>query len=205
MSGGNAEGVISSWGGWIMELEVDFGCGSLIDDVVPGVPSPFLLDDEGLTSEELGLIVDGGKSAVSDGENKNSKERSFESFIMIEIASSIGASFAFWGAGGGISLSARVLVGVLTDFSATTNDPNLALKESRTPASTSSCSWVPSRVAFPPSLSLVLTGTYRPHDFAISDAAREICCCTRGLEEVCEMILQILRRTSGAYSEVATA
>lgn len=141
MSGGNAEGVISSCGGWMMELEVDLGCGSLMDDVVPGVASPCLLDDEGLTSEELGLLgVDGGKSAVSGGENKNSRERSFESFIMTEIASSIGASFAFWGAGGGISVSMRFLVDFLIGFSATTNDPNLALKESRTPVSTSNCS-----------------------------------------------------------------
>lgn len=83
-----------------MELDVDLGCGSLMDVVDPGVASPCLLDDEGLISEELGLCVDGGKRAVSGGENKNSKERSFESFIMTEIASSIGASFALWGAGG---------------------------------------------------------------------------------------------------------
>lgn len=120
-----------------MEPEVDLDCGSLMDDVGPGAASPCLLDDEGRASEELGLCVDGRKSAVSGGENKNSKERSFESFIMTEIASSIGASFALRGAGGGISVSSRFLVNFLIGFSATTNDPNLALKESRTPASTS--------------------------------------------------------------------
>lgn len=187
-----------------MELDVDLGCGSLMDDVEPEVASLCLLDDEGLISEELGLCMDGGKSAVSGGENKNSKERSFESFIMTEIASSIGASFAFWGAGG-IPVSVEFWVDFLIGFSATTNDPNLALKESRTPASTSNCSWVPSRVTLPPPLSFGLARMYRPHDFAISDAAREICCCTRGFEEVCEMILQIFRRTSGTYSAVATA
>lgn len=94
VSGGNAEGVMSNCGGWMMELVVALGCGSLIVVVDPGTASPCLFEEEGLAPGELEVSVDGGKSAVRGGENKNSRERSFEFFIITEIASSIGASFA---------------------------------------------------------------------------------------------------------------
>lgn len=74
-SGGKEAGVMSKFGGCIMELVADLACGRLIDDVGPVGPSPDLLDEEDRTSgEEDATVTGGGKIATRGVANKNSKE-----------------------------------------------------------------------------------------------------------------------------------
>ena len=108
-----------------------------MEEVLPDLASDCLLaDEEGSGVGEDGI---GGNTVVIAGEYMNSKQRSLESFIIADIASRIGASFALGGAGGGSIRSPFLSLDedLGMDFSATTKLPKRRARASRIPASTS--------------------------------------------------------------------